>query len=59
MVEATGVAGGSDPNEIHTATLQVLAIAEWQGVDAVDEEDVDELLSWTEGSPLKSRPFSC
>ena len=49
MVEATGVAGGSDPSDIHTATEQVLAVAEWQGVDAVDGEDIDELLSWTSG----------
>lgn len=49
MVEATGVAGGRDSNEIHTATEQVLDIAEWQGVDAVDGEDIDELLSWTSG----------
>ena len=49
MVEATGVASGDGPSEIQTATEQVLEIAEWQGVDAVDGEEIDELLSWTSG----------
>ena len=49
MVEATGVTDGDGPSEIQTATEQVLEIAEWQGVDAVDGEEVDELLSWTSG----------
>ena len=49
MVEVTGVAGVCGPSEIQMATEQVLEIAEWQGVDAVDGEEVDELLSWTSG----------
>ena len=40
---------GLDRKEFQTATEQMIDVVERGGVEMVEEEDVDELLSWTKG----------
>ena len=40
---------GLDRKEFQTATEQMMDVVERGGVEMVEEEDVDELLSWTKG----------
>ena len=40
---------GPDRKEFQTAAEQMMDVVERGGVEMVEEEDVDELLSWTKG----------
>ena len=40
---------GLDRKEFQIATEQMMDVVERGGVEMVEEEDVDELLSWTKG----------
>ena len=48
MMDGCGLKG-PEQTEVRTTAEQMVDMVEKCGVDVVEEEDVDELLSWTNG----------